>query len=300
MSSASKNIIILTGPTAIGKTDAAIELAQTLSTEIISADSRQIYKQMSIGTAKPTKEQLNEVPHHFVNHISIHEPFSAGDYMRQARQKIEEIFLQNDHVVVTGGTGLYIKALLHGINEFPEVPAEITSELETKLGKAGIEQLQEELKKLDPVHYAKIDIHNSRRLIRALSIIKVSGKSYTSFTEIKPEKLNYNFRYFVLQRERKELYNRINARVDNMMQDGLLAEAKTLVKHKELRALQTVGYQELFDHLEGKMLLAEAIEKIKQHTRNYAKRQLTWFRGVDNAEFIDANSQIVKKIREIL
>ncbi len=300
MSSASKNIIILTGPTAIGKTDAAIELAQTLSTEIISADSRQIYKQMSIGTAKPTKEQLNEVPHHFVNHISIHEPFSAGDYMRQARQKIEEIFLQNDHVVVTGGTGLYIKALLHGINEFPEVPAEITSELETKLGKAGIEQLQEELKKLDPVHYAKIDIHNSRRLIRALSIIKVSGKSYTSFTEIKPEKLNYNFRYFVLQRERKELYNRINARVDNMMQDGLLAEAKTLVKHKELRALQTVGYQELFDHLEGKMLLAEAIEKIKQHTRNYAKRQLTWFRGVDNAEFIDANSQIVKKIKEIL
>lgn len=293
-----KKIIVLTGPTAVGKTASSLELASLLQTEIISADSRQIYKEMHIGTAKPDAHTLSKVPHHLIDCVSIHDKFTTGDYMRQAREICSKLFEKTNHVIVTGGTGLYIKALLEGINEFPEVEESILVEIEEQYEKSGLEDLQKELREKDPLLFEKIDIHNSRRVIRALSVIRQSGKPYSYFAEKELEAIPYKHEYFVLQRPREELYERINMRVEMMLEDGLLAEARKLYPHKELRALQTVGYQELFDHFDGKMSEKEAIEKIKQHTRNYAKRQLTWFRGVKNVIEIDAQKNIIEQLKK--
>lgn len=298
MSETSKNIIVLSGPTAVGKSSAALELAQIWDTEIISADSRQIYKEMSIGTAKPSQEELNTVPHHFIGNVSIHDEYSTGDFMRQAREKIEDILSRKDKVIVAGGTGLYIKALLEGINEFPKVSFSILHDLETKLENEGLEALQEELQKKDPILALTIDLFNKRRVIRALSIIRVSGKPYTYFSKKPTIPIQFPFKYFFINREREELYNRINNRVDIMMDQGLLAEAKSLYPFKHLRSMQTVGYQEINEHLDGHVPLEFAVDKIKQHTRNYAKRQLTWARGVEEVIYIDAKQNILEQINE--
>ncbi len=300
MNPTSKKIIIITGPTAVGKTDASIELALQSNTEIISTDSRQLYKEMSIGTAKPESQDLQKVPHHFIDHISITQPYTVGDYMREARKKIHQLFENKNTIILTGGTGLYIKALLHGINEFPEVTKETLEKLEQDVKEKGIAFLQNELKEKDPVTYKIIDLQNPRRLVRALSIIRMSGKPYSFFINKKAPPLNYPTLYFVLNRPREVLYERINQRVDYMMAQGLLEEAELLYPHRDLRALQTVGYQELFEYIKGNYSKEQAISKIKQHTRNYAKRQLTWFRGVDNAVYIDAQNNILNQINKVL
>ena len=297
MPSNTKNIIILTGPTAVGKSSAAIELALEWDTEIISADSRQIYKEMNIGTAKPKNDELDIVPHHFVGNVSIHDNFTTGDFMRQARSVIKNILSTKDNVIIAGGTGLYIKAVLEGINEFPEVSFEILHELEMQLENEGLESLQEELRQKDPVLAITLDLFNKRRVIRALSIIRASGKPYSYFSNKPTIPIPYSYKYFVINRDREELYKRINTRVDNMMEEGLLEEAKNLFPHRHLRSLNTVGYHELFEYLDNQYPLEFAIDKIKQHTRNYAKRQLTWARGVEEAIHLDAKQDILEQIK---
>jgi tRNA dimethylallyltransferase len=244
---------------------------------------------------------MQNIKHHFIGNISIHENFSAGDFMRQARTKISDILQTKDKVIVTGGTGLYIKALLNGINEFPDVSFNTLHELEQEVEKdGGLESLQKELQLKDPLLFLTIDKYNKRRVMRALSIIRESGKPYTFFSNKPTVPINFPYQYFVISREREELYNRINLRVDQMMKDGLLAEAKTLHPLKHLRSLQTVGYQELFEYLDDNYTLEFAINKIKQHSRNYAKRQLTWFNGVEEAVSIDAKLNILEQINEYI
>ena len=273
-----KHLIIIGGPTASGKTALAIRLAQHFSTEIISADSRQFYCEMSIGTAKPTYAELSLAPHHFINNLSIDDTYSVGGFEKEALNALKTIFEKNDVAIMVGGTGLYIRAVCEGLDEFPEVPLSIRREFEDLLEKEGIEFLQKKLQEVDNEYFMQTDIHNSMRLIRALSVWKASGKPFSSFRKgVKTERF-FEPIYIYLDVPRAELYERINKRVDGMMTDGLLEEVKKLYSFRNLIALQTVGYSELFDYLDGKMTLDEAVDKIKQHSRNYAKRQITWFR----------------------
>ena len=273
-----KHLIIIGGPTASGKTALAIRLAQHFSTEIISADSRQFYREMSIGTAKPSDTELNFVKHHFINNISIQDAYSVGAFEKEAMEVLNDIFKKNDIAIMVGGTGLYIRAVCEGLDEFPEVPLSIRQEFENLLEKEGIEFLQKKLQEVDSEYFMQSDIHNPMRLIRALSVWKASNKPFSSFKKgVKTERF-FEPIYIYLDVPRAELYERINKRVDNMMAEGLLDEVKKLYEFKNLIALQTVGYSELFDYLDGKMMLDEAVDKIKQHSRNYAKRQMTWFR----------------------
>ncbi len=273
-----KHLIIIGGPTASGKTALGIRLARHFSTEIISADSRQFYQEMSIGTAKPTHTELSLVKHHFINNISVQDAYSVGVFEKEVMVVLDAIFEKNDVAIMVGGTGLYIRAACEGLDEFPEVPLSIRREFEDLLEKEGIEYLQKMLQDVDNEYFMQSDIHNSVRLIRALSVWKASGKPFSSFRKgYKPDRF-FEPLYIYLDVPRAELYGRINNRVDGMMSDGLLEEVKKLHPFKNLIALQTVGYSELFDYLDGKVTLNEAIDKIKQHSRNYAKRQMTWFR----------------------
>lgn len=273
-----KHLIIIGGPTASGKTALAIRLAQHFSTEIISADSRQFYREMSIGTAKPTDAELSLAQHHFINNLSIHDAYSVGGFEKKALDVLNMIFEKNDVAIMVGGTGLYIRAVCEGLDEFPEVPLSIRREFEDLLEKEGIEYLQNMLQEVDKEYFMQSDIHNSMRLIRALSVWKASGKPFSSFRKGSKTERFFEPIYIYLDVPRAKLYDRINKRVDNMIADGLLDEVKKLSKFKNLIALQTVGYSELFDYLDGKITLDEAVDKIKQHSRNYAKRQMTWFR----------------------
>ena len=273
-----KHLIIIGGPTASGKTALAIRLAQHFSTEIISADSRQFYSEMSIGTAKPTPEELSLTKHHFINNLSIHDTYSVGGFEKEALDVLKKIFEKNDVAIMVGGTGLYIRAVCEGLDEFPEVPLSIRREFEDLLEKEGIEFLQKKLQEVDNEYFMQTDIHNSMRLIRALSVWKASGQPFSSFRKGAKTERFFEPIYIYLDVPRAELYDRINKRVDGMMADGLLEEIKNLYPFKNLVAFQTVGYSDLFDYLDGKITLDEAVDKIKQHSRNYAKRQMTWFR----------------------
>ena len=279
--SVKKKLIIIGGPTASGKTDCAIQLAQHFGTEILSADSRQFYKEMSIGTAKPTASELAKAKHHFVGNLSIHDTYSVGDFESDALAVLETVFEQNDTAIMVGGTGLYIRAVCEGLDIFPEVPLSIRDELETIFKNQGIEPLQKLLQAVDYDYFIKADIHNPMRLIRALSVWKVSGKPFSSFLSGNKVERNFTPIYIALDMPRAILYDRINRRVDAMMAEDLLEEAQALYPFKDLNALQTVGYTELFAHFDGDLTLDEAVDKIKQHTRNYAKRQMTWFRKND-------------------
>lgn len=279
--SVKKKLIVIGGPTASGKTDFAIQLAQHFGTEIISADSRQFYSEMSIGTAKPQLSDLARVKHHFIGNLSIHEPYSVGDFERDVLGVLHSIFEKNDVAIMVGGTGLYIRAVCEGLDEFPDVPLSIRNEFEAIFEKQGIEALQNLLQEVDYEYFTQVDIQNPMRLIRALSVWKVSGKPFSSFRSGVKVARNFTPIYMALDLPREVLYDRINRRVDIMMADGLLEEAKALYPFKHLNALQTVGYTELFAHFDGQMTLGEAVDKIKQHTRNYAKRQMTWFRKND-------------------
>jgi tRNA dimethylallyltransferase len=273
-----KHLIVIGGATASGKTRLAIAVAQHFKTEIISADSRQFYREMSIGTAKPTASELAEAPHHFVGNLSIHDYYSVGDFEREAIVVLNKIFKKNDVAVMVGGTGLFIRAVCEGLDEFPEGPLSIRRHFEEIYEKEGIEPLQKLLQAVDPEYFAIVDQQNSMRLTRALTVWKASGKPFSSFRTQSKKTRNFEPIYIATDMERPILYDRINKRVDMMIAEGLEAEAREMLPFRHLNALQTVGYQEFFDHFDGTMSLDEAIDKIKQHTRNYAKRQTTWFR----------------------
>lgn len=272
-----KTLLTIVGPTAIGKTSLAIDLALHFGTEIISCDSRQFFKEMSIGTAVPSAKELVQAKHHFIQHKSIFEPYSVGDFERDAITLLTELFQRNDVVIMVGGSGLYADAVLYGLDDFPEVSTEIRNELNTHYQVQGIAYLQTKLKDLDPIQYERMDIQNPQRMLRALEVCIASGKPYSSFLNKKKILRDFTNLTIGLTAEREVVYERINRRVELMLEDGLLIEAQRLFPYKELNALQTVGYRELFDFLEGKTSLDFAVEEIKKNTRHFAKRQYTWF-----------------------
>lgn len=288
-----KTLISIIGPTAIGKTRVSIEVANAFNTEIISCDSRQFFKEMNIGTGVPSKQELMAAPHHFIQHISIFDDYSVGEYEKDALKLIEEKFKNQEVLILTGGSGLYQKAVLEGLDDFPKVDKEIRENLNLQLKNEGIEKLQHQLKNLDSLYFEKADTQNPHRLIRALEICIGTGKSFSYYlNQKKKSKRNFNSIKIGLKAERKVIYKRIEERVDIMFEDGLVSEAKLLYKHKNLNALQTVGYKELFDYFDEKYSLTEAKNEIKKNTRRYAKRQLTWYRKQNDIHWFDYNTEI--------
>jgi len=273
-----KKLVVVTGPTGSGKTALAIRIARQLGTEIVSADSRQVFREMHIGTAAPTPGELLEVKHHLVAHKSITEGYDAALYSKEANACIESLFTGSDFVVVCGGSGLYIRALLEGIDEIPDVPEDIRNQTQIDFQKKGLEWLQSEAKGIDPEWYARADQQNHRRLLRCVEVFRSSGKKLSSLQTGKPPDHNWDVIKFATDLPVNLLYERINNRVDQMVANGLFEEAENLYNFRQLRALKTVGYQEIFNYIDGAHSREEAISLIKQHTRNYAKRQLTWFR----------------------
>ncbi len=290
-----KYLITIVGPTAIGKTSLSIELAKHFNTEIISSDSRQFYKEMSIGTAVPDKNERSTIKHHFIQNISIHDSYSVGQFEKDAISKLDELFKKNNYVIMVGGSGLYTNAVLNGLDNFPKVDPAIRENLKAKLKENGILPLQEQLKKLDVETYQKIDVDNHQRLIRALEICIGTGKPYATFLTDKSTQRSFIPIKIGLTTDRAIIYSRINQRVDIMMNNGLLNEVEPLLKHKELNALQTVGYKELFSYLENETSLDFALEEIKKNTRRFAKRQLTWYRKDHEIKWFDfkENKQLI-------
>ena len=294
-----KHLITIIGPTAIGKTTLAIKIADYFKTEIVSADSRQFYKEMNIGTAKPSTSELNSIKHHLINNKSVNDNYNIYDYEKDALKSIESIFNKNDIAILVGGSGLYINTVLYGLDEIPEISAEVRNSLYLDLELKGIKTLQEKLKLLDPSSYRSIDINNPRRLIRALEVSISTGKSYSSFLKKKKKKRDFNIIVLGMNQERLDLYKKINTRVDNMVESGLINEVKELYTLKGLNTLNTIGYSEVFNYIEDKYSLDECINEIKKNTRRYAKRQLTWFKSIDRVEWITPDYTFEKVIAYI-
>ncbi|QBN17371.1 tRNA (adenosine(37)-N6)-dimethylallyltransferase MiaA [Flavobacterium nackdongense] len=282
-----KYLITIVGPTAIGKTSLSIALAQHFKCEIISCDSRQFFKEMQIGTAVPTSEELADAKHHFIQNKSIFENYTVGDFEKEAIVKLDELFLTNDYAVLVGGSGLYVDAVLKGFDDFPEIETSVREEVKSNYEKLGLHYLQTELKKLDPNYFEVVAKENPQRMMRALEVCIGTGKPYSSFLNQKKNTRNFTPILIGLEADRKVIYDRINLRVDLMMQEGLLAEAEKIFPYKDLNALQTVGYRELFLYFEGKISLEFAIEEIKKNTRRFAKRQLTWFKRNEKTKWFD-------------
>ncbi len=278
MSSKNKTLIVVAGPTAIGKTELAIKLANFFSTEILSADSRQFFKEMSIGTAKPTQEQLQRATHHFVDFLPVTQFFSAGDFEQEALKTLELLFEKHNVVILVGGSGLYIRALCEGFDRFPAIDPSYRETLNKALEELGAAPLLAELKEKDPEYFQEIDQANPQRIVRALEVCRATGQKFSSFRSKQNHRRNFDVIKIGLDMPREKLYANINQRVHEMMEQGLLDEVKSLYGQRNLNALQTVGYSELFDFLDNKISLDQAVELIKQNTRRYAKRQLTWFR----------------------
>ncbi|GAA0893369.1 tRNA (adenosine(37)-N6)-dimethylallyltransferase MiaA [Fulvivirga kasyanovii] len=272
-----KFLIVIVGPTAVGKTSLCIDLARELDTGIISADSRQFFREMEIGTAKPSEEELQQVTHHFINSHSIHDKFNAGDFEREALQKIEELFRYKDCLIMTGGSGLYINAVTEGMADIPEVSLSIRKELNDRLNKEGLDVLAEELRKLDPDYYEVVDLKNPQRVTRALEVCIGTGEKYSDLRKNSKKKRDFEVIKIGLDRPREELYARINERMDLMIEQGLFEEARELYPYKDHYALQTVGYKEIFDFFDGIYDREEAVRLLKRNSRRYAKRQMTWF-----------------------
>jgi tRNA dimethylallyltransferase len=276
----------------------AIQLARFYQAEVISCDSRQFYRGLDIGTAKPEMQELASVKHHFINNKEPNELFGAGDFAREAKLLLDALFLKNKIVIMAGGSGMYIDALVNGVDEFEDVPSELRERLNAEFEKNGLEFIQEKLRNADPVYFEKVDRNNPQRMIRALEVCEYTGKPYSSFLS-KSRSVNQFVPIFILlNMDREKLYNRINERVEKMMEKGLLEEVKNLVPYRNHNALKTVGYKELFEYLDGKCSLQEAVNAIKQHTRNYAKRQLTWFRNKNESETFDPSE--IEKIKAYL
>jgi tRNA dimethylallyltransferase len=276
-----KHCIIIAGPTAVGKTAAAIETALALGTEILSADSRQCYQEMKIGVARPSEEELSAVKHHFIANHSVTENITAASFAKEGRTCLAEIFSRKDHAIVCGGTGLYIKALVEGLDEIPEIDEQYRQQVSLLYAEQGVDVLRAELLRLDPDFGTMGDVNNPARMMRALEVVMATGEPIRTFQKgsvMNDEERGFSVSYRILDLPREELYDRINKRVDNMIREGLEEEVRGLMPYRERPSLQTVGYQEFFDFFDGKCSRDEAIEKIKQHTRNYAKRQITWFK----------------------
>ena len=287
-----KNLVVIVGPTAIGKTDVGIMLAKHLDTEIISADSRQIFKELNAGTAKPSNEQLAEVKHHFISNKSIYDEYNASKYEFEVMALLNKLFKKHQYIVMVGGSGLYIDAVCKGIDDIPSPEREIRNSLLKQHEEEGIEGLRLLLKKLDPEYYEVVDLKNPNRIIKALEISILTGKPYSSFLSKKQKKRDFSIQKTGLNINRDILYDRINKRVDIMVEQGLIDEARSLYpvyKAKGLNALKTVGYKELFDHFDGRTTLEEAISLIKRNTRRYARRQITWFRKDKNIKWYSPN-----------
>lgn len=288
-----KKLIVIVGPTAAGKTAAAIALAERLGTEIISADSRQIFKELIIGTAKPSAEEQKKITHHFINSKSIHENYDAGQYGREALFIIHELFEKYETLIMVGGSGLYIKAVLEGFDEMPEIPVGVRESIIEKYRMNGLSWLQQEVERADPFFFSAADKQNPQRLMRALELFQSTGKSLSSLR--KNEKVAHPFevKKIGLNVPREELYKRIDRRMNKMIEAGLFDEAKQFYSHKNLNALQTVGYREIFDYMDGRYDYEEAVRILKRNSRRYAKRQLTWFQRDDSIQWFENESQIL-------
>ncbi|MGB1017971.1 MAG: tRNA (adenosine(37)-N6)-dimethylallyltransferase MiaA [Chitinophagales bacterium] len=294
-----KYLICILGPTASGKTKLAIEAANYFDTEIISTDSRQFYKEMTIGTAKPTPEELAQAKHHFIDTLSVKDKYSAGQFEHDALEKIAELHKTKDVVVLAGGSGLYINAILFGIDPFPEISKETRAKVVNIYKEGGIEALKNELRKLDPEHYITVDLDNHRRLMRALEVCFASGTTYSSFRKQEAKARNFKVIKIAYDRDREKLYERINRRVEIMIAQGLEEEVKALIPHKDAYALNTIGYKELFPYLEGEISLEEAVELIKRNSRRYAKRQITWFGNDKEISWISPSIE-TKNLMELI
>lgn len=288
----SKKLIYIAGPTGIGKTDLGIDIAKKLKTEIISCDSRQFYKELKIGTSPPSEKQLNEIKHHFIHNKSIHDNYNIGLYEKEATKVIKELFKVNDKIILVGGSGLYADSIIYGIDDFPNVPAKIRDKIINQYNSNGIEYIQNRLKSLDTEYYNKIDINNTNRIIRALEIIEYTGNTFSSYRTNTIKKRDFESHIIIIECEREKLYSRINKRVDFMLKAGLEEEAYNLKDNKDLNTLNTVGYKEFFSYFENKISYSEAVEKIKQNTRNYAKRQITWLKKYKNSIKVNYNDDV--------
>lgn len=295
-----KTLIVVAGPTAIGKTALAIQLAKFFSTEIISADSRQFFREMEIGTAKPSKGELAEVKHYFINSHSISTLFSTGDFEIEALTLIQELFKKKDLLIMVGGSGLYLDAVCKGLDELPQTDLMIRKQLNEQFEREGITHIREQLRISDPEYFNKTDQSNPQRMIRGLEFFLSTGIKLSSFHTKQVKERPFNIVKIALNTDRNKLYERINTRVDLMMQAGLLEEVRSLQPYQHLNALKTVGYSELFDYLEDKITLASAVDKIKQNTRRFAKRQLTWFRRDDAIKWFEPEQlpEIIQYIRQ--
>ncbi|MBW1297519.1 tRNA (adenosine(37)-N6)-dimethylallyltransferase MiaA [Aquimarina litoralis] len=280
-------LIVVVGPTAIGKTSLSIKLAEHFNCEIVSADSRQFFKEMRIGTAVPSADELQQAKHHFIQHKSIQETYSVGDFEKDAIDKLNTLFRTNNYVVLVGGSGLYVDAVTKGLDTFPEVSPDIRKRLQTQYETEGIDRLQMQLKELDPSYYQRVDLQNTHRVMRALEVCLSSGKPYSSFITQTHKKRPFKIIKIGITAEREIIYDRINQRVDMMVEEGLLEEVKKLYPHKKLNALNTVGYKEIFNYMDGTWDLDFAISEIKKNTRRFAKRQLTWFRKDEEINWFD-------------
>jgi tRNA dimethylallyltransferase len=295
-----KSLIILFGPTGVGKTDISIEIAQQFKSEIFSCDSRQIYKELNIGVAKPDAEQLKSVRHHFVDYVSVHDHYSIYQYEADSIKNLDKYFENNDIALMVGGSGLYIDAVINGVDEMPDPDPEIRKNLNEFFNKNGLEALRFELKKHDPVYYEQVDLKNPQRIIRALEMFYLTGKPFSEFRKNNNVERSFEIIKIGIDLDREKLYQRINLRVDKMISDGLVHEAYDLYHIKNLTALKTIGYRELFDYIDKKCSLNDAIELIKKNTRNYAKRQLTWFRRYSDTNWFFPNQkeELIKMIEQ--
>jgi len=290
--SMSKKLIIILGPTASGKSETGIQLAKILNTDIISSDSRQFYKEMSIGTARPSKAEMKGIPHHFSGHRSIHDYYNASMFEAEVIALLENLFRLHSSVLMVGGTGLYIDAVCKGMDDLPRVDQEVRNSLRMQYEKEGLKSLRMKLKVLDPVYYHTVDLKNPNRILKALEISIMTGRPYSSLLTTPNRKRSFHSLKIGLNPNREILYRNINTRVDEMVQKGLVKEAQRLFPYKNLNALKTVGYKELFDAFEGKTDVEEAIDLIKRHTRKYARKQLTWFRKDKDIHWFDPSEKL--------
>lgn len=299
-------LITIVGPTAIGKTALSIALSKHFGCDIISCDSRQFFKEMKIGTAVPSDEELKAAPHHFIQNKSIFENYSVGDFEREALKKLDALFQKNTIQIMVGGSGLYVDAVLRGFDDFPDIETTIREEIRSNYEEKGLTYLQEKLQELDPFYFDKISsenpqtLQNPQRMMRFVEVCLGTGQPYSSFLNQKKNKRNFTPIIIGLEANREIMYERINQRVDIMMNDGLLEEAKALYPNKNLNALQTVGYRELFNYFDGKTTLHFAIEEIKKNTRRFAKRQLTWFKRTENVKWFDFKTDVSEIINYII
>ena len=287
-----KNLIYIAGPTGVGKTDLSLEIAKKFNTDIVSCDSRQFYKELKIGTSPPSHSQLKHVKHHFIHHKSIHDKYNVGKYEKDAIKVINNLFKEKDVLILVGGSGLYADSIMFGIDNFPEIPLDTRNNIIGSFKSEGIEALQDKLKKLDSEYYKEVDLSNYKRIIRALEVIELTGEKFSSQRTNKEKQRVFQSHVMIIKSDRDKLYKRINERVEIMIKEGLEEEAFKLKDFKELNTLNTVGYKEFFNYFDDKFTYTQAVEKIKQNTRNYAKRQITWLKKYTKPINVYKNQEI--------